>query len=115
MGLYERIKSLCDERGIGETRLAKDLGWAKGYFTKVKKGQDITTERLEQIADYFNVTTDYLIRGDEKKYYINEETAKLAQDLLENNERRILLDASRDLTPEELNAIINMINAIGKK
>jgi transcriptional regulator with XRE-family HTH domain len=116
MSLYERIKDLCDQKGIGVTRLALDLGFAKNYFTKVSRGSDITSERLEQIADYFNVTTDYLIKGDEsKRWYINEETAKLAQELLENEDRRILLDASRDLTPEELKAMVAMVDAFGKK
>lgn len=41
-------------------------------------------------------------------YYKDEETARLAQEALENQELRMLLDASRGLSPEDIRAIIEI-------
>lgn len=41
-------------------------------------------------------------------YYKDEETARLAQEALENKELRMLLDASRGLSPEDIRAIIEI-------
>ena len=77
-------------------------------------------ETLELIADFFNVDTDYLLGRTQKTtvipensgYYFDPETAKLAQELKDNPELRILLDASRGTTPEEMRAIAAMIKTM---
>lgn len=51
--------------------------------------------------------------GEEKedgaKYYLNDETAAIAQDIFENKELRLLFDAARDATLEELRTEIEKI------
>ena len=42
----------------------------------------------------------------------NKETAKLAQELHDNPEYRILFDAARDLKPDDLKAVIDIANRI---
>ena len=56
--------------------------------------------------------------GEEKegeKYYLNEETAQMAQKLFENKELRILFDAAQDATPEDLKTTYDMLMALKKK
>ena len=56
-----RIQNLCKSSGITQSRLQKDLGISKNSFAKYVSGENaIPRERLIQIADYFNVSTDYL-------------------------------------------------------
>ena len=43
------------------------------------------------------------------EWYTDPETAKLAQELHNNPDLRVLLDASRDLPPEKLRALIALI------
>ena len=50
-----------------------------------------------------------------KGYYNNPETAKLAQELYDNPDRRVLLDATRDLRPEDVKALTYIINQMKKK
>ena len=52
--LFEKIKELCQKRGISINSLEETLG----YSMKSKKPN---AERLQEIADYFNVSTDYLL------------------------------------------------------
>lgn len=62
MSTYETIKTLCKERGIAVTALEKELGFGRGSIGKLRNSQT-SAERLQKIADYFNVTVDYLVNG----------------------------------------------------
>ena len=48
-------------------------------------------------------------------YYINEETAEMAQTLFENKNLRVLFDAAKDAAPEDLETTYNMLMALKKK
>lgn len=64
MTTYEIISNLCSENNIAITALEKELGFGRGYIGKFKtKGTSPTAKKLQQIADYFNVSVDYLMNG----------------------------------------------------
>lgn len=58
--LFEKIKELCQKRGISINSLEETLGYSRNtiYSMKSKKPN---AERLQEIAEYFNVSTDYLL------------------------------------------------------
>lgn len=58
--LFEKIKELCQKRGISINSLEETLGYSRNtiYSMKSKKPN---AERLQEIADHFNVSTDYLL------------------------------------------------------
>ena len=116
MTMYERIENLRKSVGISQGKLEKELGFSNGSISKWKNSVP-THERLLKIASYFGVTVEYLINGEgaEEKYYINDETAKLAQQLFENRDLRVLFDAAKDATPEDLQTTYNMLMALKKK
>ena len=119
MNSVERVKSLCKERRIPISRLEKDLGYSNGYIGQLRKGV-FPSDRLQQIAEYLNVTPDYLLNGDEKKeskekYYLNDETAQAAQEIFENEDLRVLFDAARDASPEDLKTTYSMLMALKRK
>jgi len=62
--LYERIDSLCKERGINITTMCKESGASRGSLTDLKSGrkQDLSIKTLTKIADYFGVSVDFLTR-----------------------------------------------------
>ena len=75
-------------------------------------------EKVQKLADYFGVSVGYLTTGEDnedKGYYINPETAELAQTLFENKDLRVLFDAAKDATPEDLQTTYNMLMALKKK
>ena len=73
-------------------------------------------ETLEKIADIFNVDMNFLMGGKTKEstpeYYINPETAKLAQELFENHDLRILFDAARDSDPKDLQMAADLLKRL---
>lgn len=62
MNCVDRVKQLCKERKVPISRLEKDLGFSNGYIGQLKKGT-LPNDRLIKVADYFGVTADYLMTG----------------------------------------------------
>ena len=62
---YDIFSKLCDEKGIRATPLLKKLKIATGSVSNWKNGSKPDTDKLIKIADYFNVSIDYLL-GREK-------------------------------------------------
>lgn len=50
--------------------------------------------------------------GEDISYYTDPKTAKLAQEAFEDPNLRMLLDASRDLSPEDLQLTIDMVKRL---
>lgn len=64
---YDRFKELCDKRGISCNRAALEMGLSNATPTAWKKrGLTPKADTLAVIANYFGVTTDYLL-GEENK------------------------------------------------
>ena len=57
---FEIVKDLCEKQGISLNTLEDKLKLGKNSLYGLKRNQP-SAERLQQIADYFNVSTDYLL------------------------------------------------------
>lgn len=118
MTVYERIEELRKLSKISQGKLEKELGFSNGSISKWKTSMP-NPERLKKLADYFQVSVEYLMTGkdieDKQKYYLNDETAAIAQDIFENKELRVLFDAARDAEPEDLETVHNMLLALKRK
>lgn len=117
MNSVERVKTICKERKIPISKVERDLGYANGYIGQLKKGV-FPADRLQDIAEYLGVSSEYLLNGDEKegnKYYINEEAAEMAQALFENHDLRVLFDTAKDAKPEDLKMTYDVLMALKRK
>ena len=105
--VYERIIDLCKQKNISVRRLEMDLDFSNGQIKKMRDSK-INSVRLLAIAEYFGTTVEYLLTGEEPEYYTNPETARIAQEIFEDPNQRILFDASRDLQPDEVLLLAEM-------
>lgn len=63
--MKNRIKELRQEHDIKQADLAKHIGIAQNTLSYWENGKfDIDTDSLKKIADYFQVSTDYLLYRD---------------------------------------------------
>ncbi|MFO1441700.1 helix-turn-helix transcriptional regulator [Bacillus sp. Bva_UNVM-123] len=60
MATLERIKKLCKERSITVSILEEKLDLPNNTIYQWKT-RTPSTDRLEKVADYFNVSVDYLL------------------------------------------------------
>lgn len=99
MKFSSTLKALREEKHITQEELASYLGITRsavaGYETK---GKQPDFERLILIAEFFNVTIDYLIRGNECS------SVSVATGITNENELT-LLNSYRSLSKESKNAL----------
>lgn len=118
--MYEIFEQLLQSFGVSAYKVAKETGVTQSTLSDWKRGRSTPkTENMKKLADYFGVSVDYLMTGKEKegedKYYLNDETAQVAQEIFENKELRVLFDAARDASPEDLKTTYDMLMALKKK
>lgn len=97
---YEKIKELADKRGISLTKLEEDLGYSRNTIYKLKS-QKPNAERISEIADYFHVSTDYLLGR------INNPSVEEIE--LDDLDNRIMLFDGKPLSDDDKKAIKGII------
>jgi transcriptional regulator with XRE-family HTH domain len=107
------IKKLREKKGMTQKELANALNVTQTAITYWETGKrEPNAEIIEKIANFFGVTPAYIMgweNTDEKKYYLNEETAKLAQEMFEDEDMRSLFHMKRDMPPERFQAHIDFM------
>lgn len=118
--MYEIFENLMKLNGYTAYKVSVETGIAQSTLSDWKKGKSTPkADKLQKIADLFNVSLNYLMTGEEKEggetYYLNEETSRMAQSIFENKELRLLFDAAQDAQPEDLQTIHQMLLALKRK
>ena len=57
---FDRIKELAKKQDLSINLLEEKLGYSKNTIYNLKSSKP-STERISEIADYFHVSTDYLL------------------------------------------------------
>lgn len=81
MSLSDRIQHLSEVRGISQSELEKALGFGKGTISKWKGTTAPSADKLLKIAEYFDVTIDYLMTGKINHENSNDLTARDERDI----------------------------------
>ena len=58
---FNRFKALCDEKGISVYKACTDIGLNRSAVAKWKNGGSPNGTTAAKLAEYFGVTTDYLL------------------------------------------------------
>lgn len=107
LSIKSRIKELANAHGISIAELERKLNFANGSITKWDK-QSPSSERLQAVADYFDVTTDYLLgRTDTPQFTRKDERdvqkilEEMTQGLNNKNELAFLKNGGQEIDPED--------------
>lgn len=105
----EKIKELALKRGISLQKVAEDLGYSINYLYTLKE-KTPKSDRLQEIADYFNVSTDYLLGRTDNPVIAKDDTIAgyTSDDLRKMAENAKTFDG-KPLTEEDIDAIQNII------
>lgn len=60
MTAFERVKNLASKQGISIVELEEKLGFSRNSLYSWKRNSP-SSDKLQKVADYFNVSTDYLL------------------------------------------------------
>jgi transcriptional regulator with XRE-family HTH domain len=64
---YEQYVELCTKLNKSPSGVAQELGISKTSVTRWKNGAIPNSKIINKIADYFEVSTDYIIKGNEEQ------------------------------------------------
>lgn len=113
MTLKERIKDLCKKRGISMNKLEEELGFGKGYISKLGTSQP-NVNKLQQIADFFRVSLDYLMSGynaEDNESKLKPKDEKDINVILANTEQLLrqegLMFDGNPASPEAIDSILS--------
>ena len=66
--MYPRIRNLREDNDISQTKLGYLIGMSQTGYSKYETGEnDIPTQVLIKLADFYQTTTDYLLGRTDKK------------------------------------------------
>lgn len=108
---YENFRKLCELNNVRPGTVSRETGISTATLTSWKQGKYTPKpDKLQKIADYFNVSLDFLMKGeDSEMYYINEETSKVAQAIFDNPDLKALFDAAQGVSPENIKLAAQML------
>ncbi len=122
MTIGERIKKIRTKIGMSQVAFADRIDVSKQTLYKYENNiiTNIPSDKIEAIAQLGKVSPSYLMGWEEEQeqehgYYLNDETAQIAQEMFENKELRALYDVQRDMTPSELRAMYGVALAMKRR
>ena len=66
--VYKRIRDLREDRDITQKQLAEILGMSQTGYSKYETGEnDIPTQILIKLADFYGTSIDYMLGRTDKK------------------------------------------------
>ena len=121
MNFYHTFLDLCNSVNKSPSKVALEIGTTKPAVTRWKSGSVPSDATLLKIANYFNVSTDYLLgktkiknppTSDAETWTVynfegkGTHTTTLNPDSI--NSLKKLLDSASGLTPEQIEALIKV-------
>ena len=108
MGTHDFVVKLCRNHNISVNDLEKKLGFGQGSIGKMRTSIP-KADRLQKIADYFNVSIEYLMTG--KDPVLEEQLASLPYDRSDVEKAMTLFHQYEQAPPEIQSAIETLLKA----
>lgn len=96
----ESIKALCKAHNISLSKLEKETGISNGQISRWVASSP-SVENANKVAEYFNVSIDYLLGKEAQK--------------VENPEIQTVITQMQNMTKEEQEKVKDIVNILHKK
>lgn len=106
---FEKVRELAKKQGLSLNQVEEKLGYSKNTLYSLKR-QKVSSERLQEIADYFNVSTDYLLGRTDNPVIAGDTVAKTEIDLKKDAAESFFYDG-HELNDEDLDLISSLLEA----
>lgn len=106
---FDIVKELCKKQGISINTLEERVGFSRNSLYSWRNSSP-KPEKLNVIADYFNVSTDYLLgRTDNPRIASDDTASEYTTEDLRKMARNAKTFDGKPLTDEDVDAITNII------
>ncbi|MCD8327666.1 MAG: helix-turn-helix transcriptional regulator [Ruminococcus sp.] len=115
--MYENFVQLLQKYGVSAYKVAKETGISQATMHDWKTGRCTPKlDKLQKIADYFNVPIEYLTRdpsvmveAHNEPIYLDEETRDIIDELRTRPEMKVLFSVSKNVTKEDIEATVEIL------
>lgn len=110
---FEKVRELARKKGLSLNQVEEKLGYSKNTLYSLKR-QKVSSERLQQIADYFNVSTDYLLgRTDNPAIAGSDEFAQVNGQIIDLRKAaaNTMLFDGKPLNEDDIDFITSVLSA----
>lgn len=119
---YERIKLLAEKQKISIRKVEEDLDFGNGTLNRWRKNTP-GADKLSKVADYFGVTTDYLLGRSNDKYDLSPqekidigiEAEKMMKGLNDEGSINFYGEPMSDEDKEATLSALNLLMTINRK
>ena len=101
---WEKFIELCKQANVSPSGVAREIGLSNSAAVKWKKGAIPDSNTLQKIADYFDVSVDYLL---------GKTPSPEREDIPEDEKR--LRDLLSQMSEEQLQTALKIISAIAEQ
>jgi len=126
MNFSEKLKSLRKEKDLTQTELGKIFNLSKQTISSYENGgSSPDKEMLQEIADFFGVSVDYLLgrtdskaigqHGKLKELDENSEVDDILEILHKRPEMKMLFSVTKNATKEDIEKAARIIEALKDK
>ena len=117
MSGYEYFAKVCESKGLKASDVSRATGIRSGVFSDWKAGRYTPkADKMKLIADFLGIPVESLLTGVQTDaqpgYYIDGETADIAQEIFETPGMRVLFDAARDSRPEDIQMAADLLKRL---
>lgn len=103
----QNIKKYCGLKGVKPTVACRESGVGTSFINNIeKRGSMPSVEKVQLLADYLGITTSELL-GEAKKPTVQDDGLTEAE--------QALMDLFRQLTPDQQDLVIRMVQAAADK
>ena len=120
----KRLRKAVENSGYSQTQLCEITGINKGALSSYLSGRYYPKQQaIEKLSEALNVPIFWLMGYDteseedsqeENTYYIDKEARELAQFLYENPKYKVLFDAAKDVSADDLEMVKTIIDKFRK-
>ena len=113
--MYSVFEMLCEKNGVTPYKVGKETKIATSTLSDWKNGKSTPKQdKLKLIADYFGVSVDYLMIGEETRFTV--EQAKIDVQLARQQKRiKEYMLKFANLSEEKRNQIMSLIDMLEDK
>ncbi|MBE6822840.1 MAG: helix-turn-helix transcriptional regulator [Ruminococcaceae bacterium] len=128
MDTFDRISELLRKNNMTQADLARKTGISTGLISQWKnRAQNPSAEKLQKVAECFNVSVDYLLGNEQKEkpaqtvqvrdehdniVVFDDETRDLIDSLRSKPEMKMLFSVSKGATKEDIIKAVKIIEAL---
>lgn len=111
---FEIVKQLCKKQGISLNTLEERIGFSRNSLYSWKNSSP-KPEKLNTVANYFQVSTDYLLGRTDIPRIATNDTGASSVDLTNLRERVVMFDGKplSDEDVKKIEAIIKLSLGVG--